>query len=121
MNVLRASTDQPTAEPFNDGRRRARSRVIKSAKILFGGSVIDCVVQDVSVGGAKVRTPTPVVVPEKVVLQFLGGAAFSATRRWSRGLQIGFDFEGFGGLGVGGAAGEGAGAGDGDSGARRIF
>ncbi len=93
MNGLRASPDQQAAEPFSDSRRRTRSRVIKSAKILFAGSVIDCVVQDVSVGGAKVRTPTPVAVPEKVVLQVLGGAAFSATRRWSRGLQIGFDFE----------------------------
>lgn len=85
-----------TAESAHRGdqRRERRHAVIKRAKIVFEGSVIDCVVVDVSTCGARVCTSAVVLVPELVVLRFSGGGAFFARRRWSRGMEMGFAFEG---------------------------
>ena len=77
----------------NDRRRETRSHVIKSAQIILQNSVIDCIVLDVATNGARVRTGGVVVTPEHVILQFRGGGAFFARRRWSRGMEIRFVFD----------------------------
>jgi hypothetical protein len=82
------------SEHKGDKRRERRHAVIKRAKIVFGGSIIDCLVVDVSTCGARVCTSALVLVPELVVLRFSGGSAFIAHRRWSRGMEMGFMFEG---------------------------
>jgi hypothetical protein len=74
-------------------RGGTRERVIKAAKILFGGAVVDCVVLDVSERGARVRTGTIVPVPPEVVLRFRSGAAYRARRLWTRGTQIGLEYQ----------------------------
>ena len=81
-------------EKTGDRRRGPRDRVIKGAKLIFHNSVIDCTVMDISPTGARVRTSAVVVVPEQVTLQLRGGSAFFAHRRWSRGMEISFVFEG---------------------------
>jgi hypothetical protein len=83
--------DDPTAD---DQRAVKRQGVLKGAKIVFEDSVVDCVVLNLSDAGARVRTNAVVPIPDQVTLQFSGGAVYSATRRWSRGLESGFSFEG---------------------------
>jgi len=78
----------------SDRRRETRDRVIKRAQLIFHDSVIDCTVMDVSPNGARVRTGAVVVTPERVVLQLRGGGAFFAHRRWARGMEISFSFDG---------------------------
>ena len=56
-------------------RRDARTGVLKRAKIAFGRTVIDCIVLDISPGGARVRTDVTVTIPEQVILRFSGGGA----------------------------------------------
>lgn len=79
-----------------DDSRRATGRqpVLKTGQIVFHGSVIDCVLLDISTEGARVRTPTVTAVPEKVTLRVRGGAVFPAVRRWARGTEIGLAFAG---------------------------
>jgi hypothetical protein len=75
-------------------RRETRTGVIKAAKITFGLCVIDCIVLDVSPGGARVRTDVIMTVPDQVILRFSGGSAYMARLQWARGMEIGFAFEG---------------------------
>lgn len=78
-----------------DGRREAaRAGVLKSAKIVTGQSVLNCVVLDVSERGARVRLEAMTMLPERVMLCFRGGAAFNATRRWARAQEVGLEFAG---------------------------
>jgi hypothetical protein len=74
-------------------RQEVRTGVIKGAKIVFGQSIIDCVVMDVSSTGARVRTDVVVAVPEQVVLRFSGGSGFVAQRQWALGTELGFKFD----------------------------
>jgi hypothetical protein len=71
----------------DDKRLALRQTVFKSAKIVFGQSVIDCLVLDISETGVRVRTAA-------IMLEFSGGAVFSAVRRWARGLELGLLLEG---------------------------
>jgi PilZ domain len=86
MNELIDQTDRR--------RREMRTGVIKGAKITFGRSVIDCIVLDVSPGGARVRTEVVTPVPDQVILRFSGGSAFAAQLQWALGTELGFAFDG---------------------------
>jgi PilZ domain len=81
-------------DPADQRRRETRTGVIKRAKIVFGRSVIDCVVLDVSPGGARVRTEVVVSMPEQVVLRFSGGSAYVAQLQWALGTELGYRFDG---------------------------
>src|SRR3712207_4190106 len=71
-------------------RRAERSSVLKRAQILFGSTVIDCVVVDSSAGGLRIRIQSAIAVPEAVTLRFVDGSAVRARRRWTRGTEVGF-------------------------------
>jgi hypothetical protein len=90
--------DEPEASMDNsvggDKRSSIRQFVLKSAKIVFNQSVVDCLVVSVSETGVRVRTAAMMPIPEKVTLRFAGGAVFSAERRWARGMEIGFALDG---------------------------
>jgi hypothetical protein len=94
MSSLRAVLMDTAIEQGSDRRRETRDRVIKGAQLIFNNSVIDCTVMDVSPNGARVRTSAIVVTPERVILQFRGGGAFFAHRRWSRGMETSYMFDG---------------------------
>lgn len=76
-----------------DNRRERRTRVLKGVKVLFGTSVIDGLVLDVSSTGARIRTSAAPTIPEHVTLRFSGGSVFMAQRRWVRGEEMGFNFD----------------------------
>jgi hypothetical protein len=77
-------------DPNELRRREGRYRVIKGAKIVFGSTVIDCIVLNISKGGACIKTLADVAVPEHVILSFPNGGSFSAHRRWAKDREIGF-------------------------------
>jgi hypothetical protein len=55
-------------------RTYARMRVLKGAKIVIGTtSVIDCVVRDLTNGGARVKIPNAASLPEVVAITFDNG------------------------------------------------
>jgi hypothetical protein len=82
------------ANPNEYEKRLAiREAVLKSAQIIIGHSVVDCLVLNVSATGARVRTAAVVPIPERVTLRFRGGAIFPAVRRWTRGMEVGFSLD----------------------------
>ncbi len=69
-----------------------RETVMRGAKMVFGNSIIDCVVQNISTHGAKVRTASVVPIPDRINLHLRDGPSYAALRVWTRGEQIGFQF-----------------------------
>ncbi len=91
--------DRITSSDTNDKRVALRQAVLKGAQIVYGQTVVDCLVLNVSDTGARVRTAAVIPIPDRVSLRFRGGAVFTATRRWTRGMEIGFSFDGASSLG----------------------
>lgn len=75
-------------------RRPGRSRMFKPAQIAFDGSVLDCVLLDVSPHGAQIHLMAPAAVPDIVTLRLPGGESRSVRRCWQRGSHIGFEVVG---------------------------
>lgn len=75
-------------DPDNN-RIAPRQAMLKGAQMVFGSSVIDCLVLNMSDTGARIRTASVVHVPEQITLQMRGGASFAASRVWTRGVEIG--------------------------------
>jgi hypothetical protein len=85
-------TDRVQADARLRARRPGRTRVIKAAQIAFDGSVLDCVLLDISPNGAQVYLPAPVDVSDLVTLRLPDGEALDMRRRWRNGARIGFEF-----------------------------
>jgi hypothetical protein len=81
-----------TAEQRHD----ARKGFLKRAQVIAGGGVVDCVVENLSATGARLRLGSPTPLPETFALRFQDGAQHAARRRWSRGTAVGIEFEGAG-------------------------
>jgi hypothetical protein len=57
-----------------EGRKYPRTRVLKGAKIVLGAtSVLDCVVRDLTNGGARIRIPNAANLPQEVAITLDGG------------------------------------------------
>lgn len=74
-------------------RHENRSMVIKGGKLCFAQTLVDCMILNVSPGGALVRTDVVVPVPDSVILRFNAGGSFVASRQWARGTEIGLSFQ----------------------------
>lgn len=61
-------------------RRHERRRVLRRGKIVFrkGHSAIDCVLLDLSDGGARLRAPGLIAIPERFELRIENGPAYEA-------------------------------------------
>jgi hypothetical protein len=77
-------------------RQQPRERVLKAAKIVFGGgdSIFNCLILDESPEGIFVDMGAVLALPNEVVIQYASGAAFRAVRRWATGSKVGFQFVG---------------------------
>ncbi|HYI81608.1 MAG TPA: hypothetical protein VEX11_00175, partial [Acetobacteraceae bacterium] len=58
--------------------------------------MLDCIVENLSAIGAKLRFSTPTSLPEAFALRFPDGTSHAARRTWSRGATVGIAFEGGG-------------------------
>ena len=91
MNALTSVFDLQAAGQ----RREKRTPTIKSGKLLYGGAhqtVVDCLVLDLSDGGARVETIVAADIPELFFLRASNGPERQACRRWASGQQIGLEF-----------------------------
>lgn len=82
----------------SDKRSALRQPVLKGAKAQFDNAVVDCLVLDFSVHGARVSVDGFVPFPERLVLELRTGSRWHATRRWQRGTEVGLELTGFAGL-----------------------
>jgi PilZ domain len=81
-------------ETEGDKRGIRRDRVVKRAQVTFGNSVLDCIVLDISIAGARISFANPVPIPEAVALRLHDGSIYPARRRWARGTDMGLEFIG---------------------------
>jgi hypothetical protein len=78
-------------------RHDPRKGFLKRALIVLdGGGVVDCVVENLSATGARLRLGNPRPLPEAFALRFHDGTSYAARRCWSRGTAVGVAFEGGG-------------------------
>lgn len=82
---------------MSDGSRRAhpRTRTLLEGRIVFNNrfSLIDCVVRDLSEGGARIEFPTPFEPPPTFELEVpKKNLRIWARRAWSSGKQHGLAF-----------------------------
>ena len=75
-------------------RKYPRMRALKGAKIILGEtSVLDCVVRDLTNGGARVKIPHPLGFPEEVALTFNDGRTSQPCRvAWRTLNESGLEF-----------------------------
>lgn len=69
-----------------------RKRVLKGAKLVFNGTVVDCVVLNITERGARVSMGAPMPLPAEATLHLSGGAVYRGRQRWRRGQDAGFEF-----------------------------
>ena len=79
----------------DDNRYIPRRRVFKGAKIIFadGAMVVDCVIRNLSVGGARLDVPATLALPHAfTLLDVQADRRYIATVAWRRGDQMGVEF-----------------------------
>jgi hypothetical protein len=72
-----------------------RQRVLKSGKIIFmdGNAVVDCIIRNLSVAGARLEVPTTVGLPQEfTLLDSHSGRSYIAKVAWRRGEIMGVEF-----------------------------
>jgi len=72
-------------------RRHVRCSMFKPAYVVLEESVLDCVLLDLSLGGAQVYLIAHAEVPDRVTLWLPGGESRAVRRCWQRGSHIGFE------------------------------
>ena len=79
--------------PFEQ-RKAARHRLIKSAKVILHdeGVIHDCIVFDLSAGGALVELKNIAAIPPEITLRFSTGGMFLAQCRWQTKKRLGLRF-----------------------------
>jgi hypothetical protein len=66
---------------MQERRKSIRSPVFKCAKVILGtSSVLDCVVRNLTDGGARIEIPNAVTLPETLDVTFDGGHTFRPSR-----------------------------------------
>lgn len=86
----------PGAEGQADKRREGRKAFLKRAQVVFEGAGVDCIVENMSKGGARVRFANPIALPAVLALRFNDGTSHPARRRWAHGEVAGLEFSGAG-------------------------
>ena len=81
-------------DALGDKRCEGRKAFAKRAQVLFEGAGIDCIVENMSSSGARVRFANPIALPEVLAVRFHDGTSYPARRRWSRGEVAGLQFSG---------------------------
>jgi PilZ domain len=72
-------------------RRYARCSMFKPAHVVLEDAVLDCVLLDLSPGGAQIYLLARAELPDSVVLWLPGGESRPMRRRWQQGSHIGFE------------------------------
>lgn len=75
-----------------ENRRSDRRKTLLSAKILSSGGIDDCVVHDLSIGGAEIRTIAALQASQKVTLEMPRIGEIPARVAWTSENLIGIQF-----------------------------
>ena len=78
-----------------DRRNAKRLRALKSAKLIygvFGSTIIDCLLIEMSDTGARVETAVMTQVPEVLSLRLSDNTERQVRQRWASGNEIGLEF-----------------------------
>lgn len=75
-------------------RKSARSRILKSAKLIFGRtSIIDCAVRNLTNTGARIQVANTVNLPQDFEMTFDGGHSIRPCRLvWRTVTETGVEF-----------------------------
>lgn len=88
---------RPLTQDFTDRRAHPRVIVNAPARLFYGPGLArwaDCVIQDVSDGGAKLEVDEIYVLPRRLVLlDYRQDVAFEAALKWRRWNTAGVAFE----------------------------
>jgi PilZ domain len=77
-----------------DNRRKyARSRVIKSGKLVLGRHVVPCVVRNISLGGACVEVQTTYGLPKELAFAIADAPPRAARVVWQTETRLGVAFQ----------------------------
>ena len=84
------------ADMEEDRRTSVRHRTLREAKVvLHDWSTIDCIVRNISDGGAHLDFSDPVALPDHFEVLFVGAHTLvPADRVWERGAAAGVKFTG---------------------------
>jgi hypothetical protein len=77
---------------MEEHRIAPRHRVLKAGTIEFGGGTINCMVRNVSAGGAALEVSSPVGIPEHLTL-FADGSHLPCHVVWRKEKRIGVAFD----------------------------
>jgi hypothetical protein len=77
---------------MEEHRIAPRHRVLKAGTIEFGGGAINCMVRNVSAGGAALEVSSPVGIPEHFRL-FADGSHLPCHVVWRKEKRIGVAFD----------------------------
>lgn len=78
---------------MNENRIAPRHRVLKTGKIEFGGSAIDCTVRNLSDTGAALDVTSPIGIPDKFTLALpADGSRLPCYVVWRKEKRIGIAF-----------------------------
>ena len=95
MEVLTTARGDEAGQVRGDGRLRPRRyercSMFKPAHIVLEDAVLDCVLLDISPGGAQVYLITRAEVPDLVTLWLPGGESRPMRRCWQQGSHIGLE------------------------------
>ena len=98
MADVDTAQDPRAGEPRGDdrwsARRPGRTRKSKPAQIAYGATVLDCVLLDVSPGGAQACLKELADVPDLVTLRLPGGESWPVRCCWQNGIHVGFEVVG---------------------------
>jgi hypothetical protein len=78
-------------KPTRERQNHVRQRVLKRAQIAFKGheAVIDCVVLNLSGGGACLKVETPIGIPDTFDLMLDHASVRNCRVAWRKATQIG--------------------------------
>ena len=81
-------------KPTDERRNVARQRVLKGAQITFKshGAAIDCMVRNLSDGGACLKVESPIGIPDTFDLVLGDASARHCRVTWRKATQIGVAF-----------------------------
>ena len=89
--TAKPSTDVSGTSPA-DRRRHARVGVMLMASLRSTNGIFDCMVLDISRGGAKLMLSEPHALPSSVTLVLGGFGTFRAQRMWQHNEILGIQF-----------------------------
>ena len=91
---MSAAENRTMEQPTRERQNQVRQRVLKRAQIVFKGheAVIDCVVLNLSGGGACLKVETPIGIPDTFDLMLDHASVRNCRVAWRKATQIGIQF-----------------------------